>query len=149
MPRDFPRSRRIEDQIQRILSDLVRTQVRDPRLADVIITAVKISKDLGVAWVYYTVLQAEGETENLEDAFASATGFLRSRLGKELTVRRVPELRFRLDSTESYARDMDELIQAAVLKDHPAGEDEDKGADESSDESSDESPGKPDTDEQS
>jgi ribosome-binding factor A len=149
MPRDFPRSRRIEDQIQRILSDLVRTQVRDPRLAGVIITAVKISKDLGVAWVYYTVLQAEGETENLEDAFASATGFLRSRLGKELTVRRVPELRFRLDSTESYARDMDELIQAAVLKDHPAGEDEDKGADESSDESSDEPPGKPDTDEQS
>jgi ribosome-binding factor A len=145
MPRDFPRSRRIEDQIQRILSDLIRTQVRDPRLADVIITAVKISKDLGVAWIYYTVLQAEGETENLEDAFASATGFLRSRLGKELTVRRVPELRFRLDSTESYARDMDELIQAAVLKDHPAGEGEDKGADESSDES----PGKPDTDEQS
>jgi ribosome-binding factor A len=145
MPRDFPRSRRIEDQIQRILSDLIRTQIRDPRLAGVIITAVKVSKDLSVAWVYYTVLQAEGEAENLEDAFASATGFLRSRLGKDLTVRRVPELRFRLDSTESNARDMDELIQAAVLKDHPAGEDKGEGADESSDES----PGKPDTDEQS
>jgi ribosome-binding factor A len=149
MPRDFPRSRRIEDQIQRILSDLVRTQVRDPRLADVIITAVKISKDLGVAWIYYTVLQAEGETENLEDAFKSATGFLRSRLGKELTVRRVPELRFRLDSTESHARDMDELIQAAVLKDHLTHEGTDESADDLSDKSSDESPNKSDPDEQS
>ncbi|MCP4000240.1 MAG: 30S ribosome-binding factor RbfA [Gammaproteobacteria bacterium] len=135
MPRDFPRSRRIEDQIQRILSDLIRTQIRDPRLANVIITAVKISKDLGVAWVYYTVLQAEGETENLDDAFASATGFLRSRLGKDLTVRRIPELRFQLDSTESYARDMDELIEAAVLKEHPVGEDADEPSDDSSDQS--------------
>ena len=141
MSRDFPRSRRIEDQILRVLNDVVRANVRDPRLNGAMISAVKVSKDLGVAWVYYTVLQAEGETENLEDAFASATGFLRSRLGKELTVRRVPELRFRLDSTESNARDMDELIQAAVLKDHPEGE----GADQSSEEPFD----KPDTDEQS
>ena len=49
MPRDFPRSRRIEDQIQRILSDVVRKEVRDPRLATSIITAVRVSKDLSVA----------------------------------------------------------------------------------------------------
>jgi ribosome-binding factor A len=132
MSRDFPRSRRIEDQIQRILSDLVRTQVRDPRLSDVIITAVRVSKDLSVAWVYYSVLQAAGETEDLGDAFASATGFLRSRLGKDLTVRRVPELRFRLDDTQSNARDMDQLIEAAVLKDHAAEEQNNTAADEHS-----------------
>ncbi|MDP6151677.1 MAG: ribosome-binding factor A, partial [Gammaproteobacteria bacterium] len=64
MARDFPRSRRIEDQIQRILSDVVRGEARDPRLANAIVTAVRVSKDLSVAWVYYTVLQAEGEAES-------------------------------------------------------------------------------------
>ena len=113
MARDFPRSRRIEDQIQRILSDVVRTEARDPRLANAIITAVRVSKDLSVAWVYYSVLQSEGETENLDDAFASAMGFLRSRLAKDLTVRRVPELRFELDETTTNARRMDQLISEA------------------------------------
>ena len=114
MPRDFPRSRRIEDQIQRILSDLIRTEVRDPRLSSAIITAVRVSKDLSVAWVYYTVLQATGRTENLDDAFASAMGFLRSRLARDLTVRRVPELRFELDETQANARAMEELLDSVI-----------------------------------
>ena len=113
MPKDFPRSRRIEDQIQRILSDVLRTDVRDPRLANVIITSVRVSRDLSVAWVYYTVLQAEGEVEPLDEAFGKAMGFLRSRLAKDLTVRRVPELRFELDETTRKAREMDQLIEDA------------------------------------
>ena len=130
MPRDFPRSRRIEDQIQRILSDLIRTEVRDPRLGDAIITAVRVSKDLSVAWVYYTVLQADGKTANLDDAFASAMGFLRSRLAKDLTVRRVPELRFELDETQANARAMDELLESVMQPpsddENPEGSESDK-----------------------
>jgi len=114
MPRDFPRSRRIEDQIQRILSDVLRSDVRDPRLSSVIITAVRVSRDLSVAWVYYTLLQVEGDVEPLDKEFAGAMGFLRSRLAKDLTVRRVPELRFELDQTESHARSMDKLIGDAT-----------------------------------
>ena len=129
MPRDYPRSRRIEDQIQRILSDLVRTEVRDPRLANAIITAVRVSKDLSVAWVYYSVLQVAGDTENLDDAFASAMGFMRGRLAKDLTVRRVPELRFRLDETLSNARDMDQLIEAAMNDDRSVHNDADELSD--------------------
>jgi ribosome-binding factor A len=123
MPRDFPRSRRIEDQIQRILSDVLRTAVSDPRLSAVIITAVKISKDLSVARVYYSVLQADGETQPLDKVFKSALGFLRSRLASQLTLRRVPELRFVLDETGSHARDMDKLIAEAnsPKKDSDAG----------------------------
>ncbi len=125
MSRDFPRSRRIEDQIQRILSDVIRTDVRDPRLSRAIITAVRVSKDLSVAWVYYSVLQVEGETENLDDAFAAALGFLRSRVAKDLTVRRVPELRFRLDETQSNARSMDDLIESAIKSDDAGKESDD------------------------
>ncbi len=56
MPREFPRSRRIEDQVQRILSDVLRVSARDPRLRGVIITAVNVSRDLSVAKVYFTSL---------------------------------------------------------------------------------------------
>jgi ribosome-binding factor A len=111
--RDFPRSRRIEDQIQRLLSDALRSDVRDPRLRNAIITAVRVSRDLSVAWIYYTVLQAQGEPEPLDEAFRSAEGFLRSRLAKDLTVRRVPELRFEFDNTDTKARAMDQLIAKA------------------------------------
>lgn len=87
MPRDFPRSRRIEDQIQRVLSDVIRSDLRDPRFDGVFITAVRVSRDLSVAWVYYSVLTA-GDTDDagLQEAFAKALGFLRSRLARELTV---------------------------------------------------------------
>ena len=121
MPRDFPRSRRIEDQIQRLLSDVIRNDVRDPRLSQAIITAVRVSRDLSVAWVYYSVLQADGEADSLDDAFKSAVGFMRSRLAKDLTVRRVPELRFEFDETGENARAMDQLIEDAISADKKSG----------------------------
>jgi len=125
MSRDFPRSRRIEDQIQRLLSDIIRNDVRDPRLSRAIITAVRVSRDLSVAWVYYSVLQVDGETESLDEAFKSAAGFMRSRLAKDLTVRRVPELRFELDETGANARAMDQLIADATSADRKLGRDDD------------------------
>lgn len=125
MARDFPRSRRIEDQIQRILADILRDDLRDPRLADVFVTAVRVSRDLSVAWVYYSELRAEGETPDLGDAFAGAQGFLRSRLARELRMRRVPELRFERDDTAHRAAEMDRLIDTAVGRDGgPAGDDD-------------------------
>ena len=128
MPRDFPRSRRIEDQIQRILSDLLRTEVRDPRLGDVIITAVRVSKDLSVAWVYYTVLQSDDKAADPGPAFESALGFLRGRLERDLTVRRVPELRFEADETQTRARELDDLIESAVARDRAGRKDDDPSA---------------------
>ena len=125
MSRDFPRSRRIEDQIQRLLSDIIRNDVRDPRLSRAIITAVRVSRDLSVAWVYYSVLQVDGETESLDEAFQSAAGFMRSRLAKDLTVRRVPELRFELDETGANARAMDQLIADATSADRKLARDDD------------------------
>lgn len=117
MARDFPRSRRIEDQVLRILSDVVRTNVRDQRLEGAIISAVKVSRDLSVAWVYYTALDPEHQREELEKAFASAAKFLRSQLAKELTIRHVPELRFHYDDLSETSRAMDQLIEEAVSTD--------------------------------
>jgi len=117
MPRDFPRSRRIEDQILRILNDVVRVHVRDPRLQGAMITAVKVSRDLGVAWVYYTALDPGHNRDELDEAFNSALKFLRSQLAAQLTVRHVPELRFRYDDLSETSQAMDQLIEDAVSND--------------------------------
>lgn len=117
MAREFPRSRRVEEQIQRIMSDVVRTEVRDPRLNGVIISTVKVSRDLSVAWIYYSILDLAGSLEEIRAAFASVSGFLRGRLASELSVRRVPELRFEYDDTAQQGRALEQLIDAAVSGD--------------------------------
>ncbi len=117
MARDFPRSRRIEDQILRILNDVVRVHARDPRLHDAIISAVKVSRDLSVAWVYYSALSPDHDRAELEDAFNSALKFLRSQLAAQLTVRNVPELRLLYDDLSEKSRAMDRLIDEAVSTD--------------------------------
>jgi len=129
MPRDFPRSRRIEDQVQRILSEVLRVSVRDPRLNGVIVTAVDVSRDLGVAWVYFTSLDPDQDAAELLEAFESAMGFLRSQLAKQLTVRQVPELRFRHDDSMQRGSDMDKLIDDAVANDHRGRHDDQEDSD--------------------
>ena len=115
MPREFPRSRRIEEQIQRILSDVVRADVRDPRLDKAMIT--------DVAWVYFTSFVADLEADSLAEAFESASGFLRSRLARELTVRNVPELRFRFDDSLRKGEALESLIDSAVAQDNDVASD--------------------------
>jgi ribosome-binding factor A len=126
MPREFPRSRRVEEQIQRILSDVVRAEVRDPRLNGVIVSAVKVSRDLSVAWIYYSTLDAAGTVKELSAAFDSASGFLRRRLAAELSVRRVPELRFEFDDAIQRGTALEELIETAVSGDSAASKDGDE-----------------------
>ncbi len=124
MFRDFPRSRRIEDQIQRSLSEIIRTQLGDPRMQGVVITGVDVSRDLSVAWVYFNSLDGQQDRETLEKAFASALGFLRVQLASQLTVRHVPELRARYDDTTERGSAMERLIDEAVAKE--SGDDDSK-----------------------
>lgn len=122
MAREFTRSRRVEEQIQRLLSDVMRSQLRDPRVARVVITEVRASRDLGVAWIHYSLIGTEmtPSPEALADVQAGldrAAGFLRSQLARELSTRTVPELRFRYDEAAQRGRDLEQLIDAAVAKD--------------------------------
>jgi len=114
MPREFHRSRRIEDQIQHILSEVIRVDVRDPRLNGAIITAVDVSRDLGVAKIFFTSLDPEQGADDLSAAFDSALKFIRGRLAQQLTVRSVPELRFHYDDSMDRGEAMDRLIEEAV-----------------------------------
>ena len=127
MPREFPRSRRIAEQIQRILSDVIRADVRDPRLDKAMVSDVDVTRDLSVAWVYVTSFIPDADPEELLAAFRSAAGFLRGRLARELTVRNVPELRFRFDDSLRKGAELDSLIDSAVALDKPGTDDEGQG----------------------
>jgi len=122
MAREFARSRRVEEQIQRVLADVMRSQLRDPRVAGVVITEVRASRDLGVAWIHYTLMGADakpspGTRSDVQAGLDKAAGFLRTQLARELSTRTVPELRFRFDEAAQRGRDLEELIDSAVARD--------------------------------
>ena len=122
MPREFPRSRRVGDQIQRELSGLIRDEIKDPRLGMVSITAVSVSRDLGHAKVHVSVLGDELQVTESVEVLNHAAGFLRHRLGKMLHIRTVPELRFYLDRSLEEGARIGALINRAIASER--GEDE-------------------------
>lgn len=114
MPREFTRSRRIEEAIQRILGQALAAKARDPRLSGLIITDVRVTRDLSVARVYYTRLAGPAVDADTAAALHSAMGFLRSTLAGELRIRQVPELRFFPDEALARGQSMDELLARAM-----------------------------------
>jgi len=98
MPREFARHLRVGAELERVLNDLLLSEVKDPRLKDVRVSAVELSGDLGVARVYYSTLAPDADRAPVEAALEKAAGFMRARVGREVKLRRVPELRFEPDS---------------------------------------------------
>ena len=117
MPKDFQRSRRVEEQIQRLLVDLLRREVKDPRVGLVTITGVEVSRDLSHAKVFFLPFDAKRPVEEVRTALASAAGFLRIHLKKQLQIRHVPELRFVPDQSIDEAARLSALINSAVASD--------------------------------
>ena len=114
MPRDFHRSQRVEEQILRLLAELVRREVKDPRVGPVTITAVELSRDLSHAKVFFLPFDAKRSTAEVGAALGSAAGFLRVHLKKHLKMRHAPELHFVPDESIDRAARLSALINAAV-----------------------------------
>ena len=111
----FPRSQRIAQQIQQKLSELIRRELRDPRLGMVTLTEVRVSKDLSYAKVFFSVLGAQ--PQQAQEILEAAAPMLRGPLGRALGIRHSPELRFVQDELiESGAR-LSALINKAVKDD--------------------------------
>jgi ribosome-binding factor A len=113
MPREFSRSQRLGAQVLRTLSELLRFETKDPSLSTVSLTAVDLSRDLGVAKVYYSLLNPDDDPQPVQDGLQRASGFLRGRLGKSLEIRHVPELRFVHDDSIAHGVEMSRLIDSA------------------------------------
>lgn len=120
MPREFTRNQRLGAQLQRTLSELIRFETKDPRLADVSLTAVELSKDLSVAKIYISLLHPDDDAKPALEGLQHAAGFLRRRLGHELTVRHVPELRFVHDDSVAHGVEISRLIESAANPDGSA-----------------------------
>lgn len=111
----FPRAKRVAQQIQRALSELIRREMRDPRLGMVTLTEVRMSPDLSYAQIYYSVLGAD--RDKAQEILNAAAEMLRGPLGRALKLRHAPELRFVADELiESGAR-LSALINKAVSED--------------------------------
>ncbi len=124
MPRDFPRTRRVAEQMQRELAVIIRDEVKDPRLGMVSVSAVEVSKDLSNAKVFITVLGEEGKGEESVAILNKAAGFLRHALGQQMVIRTVPHLKFVHDRSLEQGAHMSALIDAAVSADSSKSRDE-------------------------
>jgi ribosome-binding factor A len=119
MPREFPRTRRVGEQLQRELAVLVRDEIKDPRLGMVSISGADVSRDLAYATVYVSVLGDDTAVTESLAVLNRAAGFLRHRLGQSMRLRSIPQLKFEFDSSLRDGARMDALIDAAISGNRP------------------------------
>jgi ribosome-binding factor A len=109
-----PRRARIADQIQRELAEVVRLELRDPRVGMITLTGVELSRDQSHAKVFFTILGAVSDAEDAREGLQRAAGFLRTSLSRRLTTRKVPELHFEYDESVERGVRLSKLIDDAV-----------------------------------
>ena len=117
--REFKRTDRVGDQLQKELAVLIQREVKDPRLGMVTVSGVTVSRDLGYADVYVTLLgedTPERVKENLK-VLRQAGGFLRSQIARRIKLRHVPALRFHYDESVVRGPRLSSLIEQAVSSD--------------------------------
>ena len=120
MAKDNPRAKRLGEQIQRELTELLRRDVKDERIGNVTITAVNVSGDLRTARVYYLVFGKEGPDPKVQQGLTSAAGFLRNALSKALMIRYTPTLTFELDTSIEHGVRLTQLIDSLKKPDGSA-----------------------------
>ena len=123
MPRDFPRSRRIAEQIQRELADVVRLELKDPRVSGLVtITDVEVSPDQSHAKVFFTLMGDEKKIAATTEGLRRAAGFLRTQLAQRMKLRTIPQLDFRYDASIERGVKLTRLIDEAVGTPHKSPE---------------------------
>ena len=121
MAKDNPRARRLGEQIQRELTELLRRNVQDDRIGNVTITAVAVTGDLRTAKVFYLVFGKQGADPKVQKGLESAAGFLRNALSKSLMIRYTPTLSFELDTSIEHGVRLTQLIDSVTKPQAPAG----------------------------
>ncbi len=124
--REFKRTDRVADQLQKELAVLIQREVKDPRLGMVTVSGVEVSRDLGYADVHVTLL-GEQSPERIKENLAvlkRAAGFLRSQIARRIKLRHVPELRFHYDESVVRGQRLSSLIDEAVASDQAQHDEE-------------------------
>ncbi|MCY4419855.1 MAG: 30S ribosome-binding factor RbfA [Gammaproteobacteria bacterium] len=113
MQQESFRPLRIGEQLSRELAGLLRAEVKDPRIPEIVIYDIVVSRDLSLAKVYYSHLDSKQDTTESLKGLQSASGFLRTRLSNLLNLRKMPRLRFIVDDTEMKSARIEKLIESS------------------------------------
>jgi ribosome-binding factor A len=114
------RLERLNEQMRREVSDILRSEVKDPRVGLVTVTEARVSSDLSYARLYVRPLG--GAEEDLMHGLKAATPYIRRELGKRLSIRHIPELRFEPDHALEHALHIEKLLAEVLPHDAPAEE---------------------------
>ena len=107
------RTRRLAERISKLVAELLERRIKDPRLGFVTVTEVRLTGDWREAKVFYTVFRTPEEQAETADALASATGIIRSEVGRIIGLRHAPSIEFIADVLPDSARRIDDAIAAA------------------------------------
>ena len=107
----YSRSDRVSGLIQEVLSNLLKKDIHDPRLKMVTITDVKMSRDLKLARIYFSIYGGSSKSEDATKGFESARGFIKRSLASKLSLRYMPDLNFYYDESFDYGSQIDELLK--------------------------------------
>ena len=125
MPKDFSRSRRIAEQIQRELAELIRLELKDPRVGMITLTDVEVTQDYEHAKVFFTSLGDAAQAAAAVKGLQHAAGFLRTQLAHRLLLRTIPQLHFVYDTSVERGAHLAHLIDEAVAADKSHSEEGD------------------------
>jgi len=114
---DSPRARKVADRIKEVVARMLDTRIKDPRLGFVTITDVRVTGDLQSASIFYTVLGDDDARTGSAAALRSATGLIRSEVGKQLGTRLTPTIEFHLDAVPETAAHLEAALDEARRRD--------------------------------
>jgi ribosome-binding factor A len=107
------RARKLGERIAQIVAEMLERRIKDPRLGFVTVTEARVTGDLREATVYYTVLGSDDEVAGTATALASASGLIRSEVGKQTGIKHTPALSFVQDTVPDTARTIEDLVEKA------------------------------------
>ena len=116
MPKEFSRTRRVGEQMQRELAQLIQQEIKDPRVGMVTVSGVNVSRDLSLARIYVSLLDDDKNTDEVLAVLQKASGFLRRELGKSMSLRTIPSLQFIYDDSIERGNRLSRLIDDAVSR---------------------------------
>jgi len=108
---EYQRSDRVGDLLIELISELLRKEISDPRIGAVTLTGAKVTKDLRHARIYFNLLGRNEERKDVLAGLKSATGFIRAKVGRKLSLRFVPAIEFCYDETEDEAQRIEGLLK--------------------------------------
>ncbi|WP_196717494.1 30S ribosome-binding factor RbfA [Actinomyces trachealis] len=114
---DAARARKVADRIHQTVARLLERRIKDPRLGFVTVTDVRVTGDLQQATIFYTVYGSDRERRDSQAALRSASGLIRSEVGKALGIRLTPSISFQLDALPTQARTFEDALAQARQRD--------------------------------